>query len=152
VVFQCPYTFKFFKQNIKGMAYMLTTNSITRIGNGEVLCSLVLQIMDFKLTLEDCYSILLFDGSNTLQSLFASTLEHYFTSSQIEKGSLVQLQDFTCRSIQNNKYVFKLPSSHSSNLVTIYTTILLFFPLHIPFIFTCITHTNHILHCLICDQ
>jgi hypothetical protein len=141
-----------FTQNIQGMASVLTTNSLTRIGNGEIICNPIIQIMDFKVTLEDRYSVVLSDGDSTLRSLFASTLGHYFTSSQIEKGSLVELQDFTCRSIQDNKYVFTLPSSHGSSLVIIYTTIILIFPLHIPLIFTCIAHTTHILHCLLCDQ
>jgi hypothetical protein len=141
-----------FKQNIQGMTSVLTTNSLTRIRNGEIICSPVIQIMDFKLTLEDCSSIVLFDGGSTLGSLFSSTLGQYFSSSQIEKGSLVELQDFTCRSIQDNKYVFTLPSSHGSSFVIIYTTIILIFPLHIPSIFTCIAHTNHILHYLLCGQ
>jgi hypothetical protein len=140
------------KNNIKGMASALTTNSLTRIGNGELISSPIIQIVDFKLTLEDRYSVVLSDGANTLRSLFSSTLGHYFMSSQIKKGSLVELQDFTCRSIQDNKYVFTLPSSHGSSLVIVYTIIILIFPLHITLIFTCITHTNHILHSLLCYQ
>ena len=98
------------------------------------------------------YSVVLSDGANTLRTLFSSTLGHYFMSSQIKKGSLVELKDFTCRSIQDNKYVFTLPSSHGSSLVIVYTIIILIFPLHITLSFTCITHTNHILHSLLCYQ
>ena len=55
----------FFTQNIQGTAVMLTTNSLTRIGNGEIICNPIIQIMDFKLTLEDNYSVVLSDGGNT---------------------------------------------------------------------------------------
>ena len=73
------------------MASSLTTNSLTRIGNGELISSPIIQIVGFKLTLEDRYSVVLSDGGSTLRRLFSSTLGHYFTSSQIEKISLVKL-------------------------------------------------------------
>ena len=84
------------KKIIKGVESALTTNSLTRIGNGEIICSPIIQIMDFKLTLEDSYSVVLSNGDSTLRSLFSSTVGHYFIASQIAKGSLVELQDFTC--------------------------------------------------------
>ena len=73
------------------MESTLTTNSLTKIGNEELISNPIIQIVDFTLTLEDCYSFVLPDGANTLRSLFSSTLGHYFTSSQIEKISLVKL-------------------------------------------------------------
>ena len=116
------------------MTSILTMDSITRIGNGEILCNPILQISDFMRASEDRYFVHLSDGSSTIHNLFASPLNLFFTSSQLEFGSLVQIDSFTCKSIQNNKYVFNL------------STFSLFFLLHIPFQITYIIHIKRILH------
>ena len=88
------------------MTSMLTLNSIARIGNGEVLCNPILQILEFTATSEYRHSVHRSDGNTTIQSLFSSPLSSLFTSSQVEIRSLVQINNFTCKYIQKNKYVF----------------------------------------------
>ena len=88
------------------MTSMLTLKSIIRIGNGGVLCNPILKILEFTPTSKYRHFVHLSDGNTTIQSLFALPLSSLFTSSQVEIGSLVQINSFTCKSIQNNKYVF----------------------------------------------
>jgi hypothetical protein len=64
--FLVPFIYQFLKQHIKGMASMLETNYLTRIGNGEIFCSPIQKILDLKPTLEDHYSILVSNGSSAL--------------------------------------------------------------------------------------
>jgi hypothetical protein len=79
-----PFICHFLKQHIKGMASMLEKNYFTRIGNGEILCSPIQKILDFKLTLEDHYSILLSkwgDFCSPIQKYldFKPTLEDHYS-------------------------------------------------------------------------
>ena len=90
------------------MTSILTMDSITRIWNGDIMCNPILQILDFTPASEDRYSVHLSDGISTIHSLFASPLSLFFTSSKLEVGSLVQIDSFTCKSIQSNEYVFNL--------------------------------------------
>ena len=88
------------------MTSMLTLNSITRIGNGEVFCNPILQILEFTTTSEYHHYVHLSDGNTAIQILFASPLSSLFTSSHVEIRSLVQINSFTCKYIQKKKYVF----------------------------------------------
>ena len=91
------------------MAPMITSNCITKIQNGEVVQNPILQILDFSLTSKDCHFVHLSDAASTIQSLFVSTLDSLFISSQVEIGSLVEINKFNCKSIQNTKYDLNLP-------------------------------------------
>ena len=88
---------------------MITSNCITKIQNGEVVQNPILQILEFSLTSEDRHSVCLSDAASTIQGLFGLTLSSLFTSSQVEIGSLVEINKFNCKSIQNTKYDLNLP-------------------------------------------
>jgi hypothetical protein len=72
-----PFIYPFLKQHIKGMVSMLTTNSITRIGNGEILSNPILKILDFKPTLEDRYFVLLLMEAIHCKAYFSSVISHH---------------------------------------------------------------------------
>ena len=91
------------------MAPMVTSICITKIHSGEVVQNPILQILDFSLTLEDRHSVHLSDATSTIQILFGSTLSSLFTSSQVEIGSLVEINKLNCKPIQNTKYDLNLP-------------------------------------------
>ena len=92
------------------MAPMITSNCITNIQNGEIVQNPILQILDFILNSKDCHYVHLYDATSTIQSLFGSTLFSLFTSSQVEIGSLVEINKLNCKSIQNTKNHLNLPS------------------------------------------
>jgi len=91
------------------MAPMITSNCITKIHSGEVVQNPILQILDFSLTSEDRHFVHLSDATSTIQNLFGSTLNSLFTSSQVEIGSLVEINKFNHKSIQNTKCDLNLP-------------------------------------------
>ena len=91
------------------MAPMVTSICITKIHSGEVVQNPILQVLDFSLTSEYRHAVQFFDAPNTIQSLFGSTLDSLFISSQVEIGYLVEINKFNCNSIQNTKYDLSLP-------------------------------------------
>ena len=91
------------------MEPMITSNCITKIRSGEVVQNPILQILDFNLTLEDRHYVQLSNASSSIEILFGSTLSSLFTSSQVEIGSLVEINKFNCKSIQNTKYDLNVP-------------------------------------------
>jgi hypothetical protein len=88
------------------MLLILIDKVVTKIQNGEEEFMPILQVLDFKKSSTKRYIVLLSDGSASIQGIFSSSLVDYFTSGKIENGSLVQLNNFTCRSTQHNKYAF----------------------------------------------
>ena len=88
------------------MSFILTDKVVTKIQNGEEEFIPILQVLDFEKSAIEIYIVLLSHGSDTIQSIFSSSLVDYFTSGKIENGSLVQLNNFTCRYTQHNKYEF----------------------------------------------
>ena len=88
----------FHKQPISSYGTNDKSNCITKIQNGEVVQNPILQILDFNLTSEDHHSVHLSDAASTIQILFGSTLSSLFTSSQVEIGSLVEINKFNCKS------------------------------------------------------
>ena len=90
-------------------APMITSNCITKIQNGEVVQNRILEILDFSLTSEYRHSAHLSNAASAIESLFGSNISSLFTSSQVEIGSLVEINKFNCKSIQNTKYDLNLP-------------------------------------------
>lgn len=118
------------------------TNSITRIENGDILCNPILKILDLKPIFEDHYFVHLPNIRNTISSFFYSFVRWYSTLSQVKNGPFITLNNFICRSIQNNMYVFKLLVLHYSNLLILCRTIILCFP------FATFHFESHISHTL----
>ena len=88
------------------MSFILIDKVVTKMQNGEEEFFLILQVLDLKKSATERYIVLLSNGSDTIQSIFSSSLVDYFTSEKFENGSLVQLNSFTFRSTQHNKYEF----------------------------------------------
>jgi hypothetical protein len=82
----------------------LKKNFVTQIQNVEEGFVPILQVLDIKKSSTERYLILLSDGTVVIQSIFSLILVDYFMSKKIENGSLVQINSFTFRSTQYNKF------------------------------------------------
>ncbi|XP_031483992.1 replication protein A 70 kDa DNA-binding subunit A-like [Nymphaea colorata] len=91
------------------MSVNLTRDAIAMVSEGKQDIKPVLQVYDIKLVMSqaanDRYRLLLSDGTHMQQSMLASQLNHYVKSGQLQKGSIVQMIEYICNTIQNRKII-----------------------------------------------
>lgn len=87
------------------MPVHLTPNAIAAISSGDVNLKPLVQVVDIKLigNSQERYRLLLSDGSAAHQAMLATQLNDRVTTSQVKKGSIVQLIDYICSTVQNRK-------------------------------------------------
>ena len=87
----------------------LTENAIPAIIAGDVNSKPLVQILDIKLignNTQERYRFLLSDAVSTQHAMLATQLNDRVKSGTVRKGSVIQLIDYICSTVQNRKYVF----------------------------------------------
>jgi replication factor A1 len=90
------------------MAATLTPNAISALNSGVVDLKPMVQVLDIKQigsaqSMQERYRMVLSDGSFMQQAMLATQLNEYVKSGRVEKGSVVQLTEYICNSVQNRK-------------------------------------------------
>ncbi|KAJ7537757.1 hypothetical protein O6H91_11G021100 [Diphasiastrum complanatum] len=91
----------------------LTPNAIMALNSGNVDLRPVVQVLDVRQigtaqTVQERFRLLLSDGSYVLQAMLATQLNEYVKAGQVKKGTLVQLQEYICNTVQNRKIIIVL--------------------------------------------
>lgn len=79
-----------------------------QLNNGDVDLRPVLQVMDVRQignaqTVQERYRLVLSDSVYVQQAMLATQLNEYVKNGQVQKGSIVQLLEYICNSVQNRK-------------------------------------------------
>ncbi|CAN8268437.1 unnamed protein product [Cochlearia groenlandica] len=96
------------------MAVSLSQDAITAIIGGDVNLKPMLQVLDIKLIAknqersQERYRLLLSDGSSAQTAMLAVQLNDRVRSSQVQKGSIVQLIDYICSDVKGRKLILVL--------------------------------------------
>ncbi|XP_068659391.1 replication protein A 70 kDa DNA-binding subunit A [Aristolochia californica] len=92
------------------MPVNLTSNAIPAVLKGDVNLKPLLQVLEIKLirASQDRYKIILSDGVSTEQAMLATQLNDHVKSRKVQNGSVVQLIDYICSTIQNRKIIVVL--------------------------------------------
>eukprot|EP01018_Ginkgo_biloba_P022363 Gb_14632 [translate_table: standard] len=95
------------------MAGSLTANAILALNDGAVDLKPVVQVLDVKQisknqSTQDRFRMVLSDGSQMQQAMLATQLNEYVNSGRVQKGSIVQLTEYICNSVQNRKIIIVL--------------------------------------------
>lgn len=92
------------------MAVNLTRNAISAILDGDVNSKPLLQVIDVKLigSSQERYRLLISDGVSTQHAMIATQLNDRVKSGQVRKGSVVQLVEYICSTVQNRKIIVVL--------------------------------------------
>lgn len=95
------------------MAAKLTANAIVALNNGDTDLRPLVQVLDIRQiataqSVQERYRMVLSDGSHTQQAMLATQLNPIVKSGQIQKGSVVQLVEYICNSVQNRKIIIVL--------------------------------------------
>ncbi|GLT81135.1 hypothetical protein SLA2020_525380 [Shorea laevis] len=92
------------------MPVNLTRNAIAAINGGDVNSKPLVQVMDIKLigSNQQRYRLLLSDSEATQQAMLATQLNDRVRTGQVKKGSVVQLIDYICSTVQNRRIIVVL--------------------------------------------
>ncbi|KAI3775608.1 hypothetical protein L1987_50188 [Smallanthus sonchifolius] len=92
------------------MPVNLTSNGIPAILSGDMNSKPLLQVLDIKLigSSQERYRLLLSDSVFTQQAMLATQLNDRVKSGAVRKGSVVQLIEYICSTIQNRKIIVVL--------------------------------------------
>ncbi|KAI4379969.1 hypothetical protein MLD38_006205 [Melastoma candidum] len=92
------------------MPVNLTANAIAAISGGDVNSKPLVQVMDVKPTgsNQERYRLLLSDSTLTQHAMLATQLNDRVKSGSVRKGSVVQLIDYICSTVQNRKIIVVL--------------------------------------------
>ena len=97
----------FGKPAVETMESKLTTNAISLMNNGATDLQPVVQVLDIKQigpqASQERYRTVLSDGVHMQQAMLATQLNEYVKSRRIQKGSIVQLTEYICNTVQNRK-------------------------------------------------
>lgn len=87
------------------MPVNLTRNAIAAINGGDVNSKPLVQVMDIKRigSTQERYRLLLSDSESTQQAMLATQLNDRVRTGQVKKGSIVQLIDYICSTVQNRR-------------------------------------------------
>ncbi|CAK9872331.1 unnamed protein product [Sphagnum jensenii] len=93
------------------MAGMLTENSIVALNNGDVDLRPILQVLDVRQignpqSTQKRYRLVLSDGVHLQQAMLATQLNEKVKKAV--KGSMVQLLEYICNTVQNRKIIIIL--------------------------------------------
>ncbi|XAR53471.1 hypothetical protein NMG60_11022037 [Bertholletia excelsa] len=92
------------------MPVNLTPNAISAIIAGDVNSKPLLQVLDIKLmgNTQERYRLLVSDGVATQHAMLATQLNDRVKSARVCKGSVIQLIDYICSTVQNRKIIVVL--------------------------------------------
>ncbi|KAM7517662.1 hypothetical protein LguiB_016624 [Lonicera macranthoides] len=92
------------------MPVNLTANAIPAIIAGDVNSKPLVQILDIKLVgnTQERYRFLLSDAVSTQHAMLATQLNDRVKSGTVRKGSVIQLIDYICSTVQNRKIIVVL--------------------------------------------
>ncbi|KAL9252202.1 Replication protein A 70 kDa DNA-binding subunit A-like protein [Drosera capensis] len=92
------------------MAVNLTRNAISAILDGDMNSKPLVQVIDVKLigSSQERYRLLISDSVSTQHAMIATQLNDRVKSGQVRKGSVVQLVDYICSTVQNRKIIVVL--------------------------------------------
>ncbi|KAJ7560063.1 hypothetical protein O6H91_04G112300 [Diphasiastrum complanatum] len=91
----------------------LTPNAIMALNSGNVDLRPVLQVLDIRQistsqSVQERFRLVLSDGSYVQHAMLATQLNEYVKTGQVKKGTLVQLQEYICNTVQNRKITIVL--------------------------------------------
>lgn len=88
----------------------LTANAIPAINAGDVNAKPLVQVLDVKLigSSQERYRLLLSDSAFSQHAMLATQLNDQVKSGAVRKGSVVQLIDYICSTVQNRKIIVVL--------------------------------------------
>ncbi|KAK1263080.1 hypothetical protein QJS04_geneDACA013454 [Acorus gramineus] len=88
----------------------LTPKAIESVMSGDLNLKPVVQVMEIKLIAnsKDRYRILVSDGVSTQQALLATQLGDRVRAGNLRRGSVVQLIEYICSTVQNRKIIVVL--------------------------------------------
>ncbi|KAL3830024.1 hypothetical protein ACJIZ3_018826 [Penstemon smallii] len=92
------------------MPVNLTANSISAINGGDVNSKPLVQVLDIKLigNTQERYRLLISDSVATQHAMLATQLNDRVKSALVRKGSVIQLIDYICSTVQNRKIIVVL--------------------------------------------
>ncbi|KAI7987507.1 Replication protein A 70 kDa DNA-binding subunit A [Camellia lanceoleosa] len=92
------------------MPINLTPNAIPAINAGDVNSKPVVQVLDIKLigNNQERYRFMLSDGVSTQHAMLATQLNDRVKSGRVLKGSVIQLIEYICSTVQNRKIIVVL--------------------------------------------
>lgn len=92
------------------MPINLTANAIPSITGGDLNLKPLVQVLDVKLIgqSQDRYRVLISDSVSTQQAMLATQLNDKLKAGSVRKGSVVQLIDYICSTVQNRKIIVVL--------------------------------------------
>lgn len=87
------------------MPVNLTANAIAAINGGDVNAKPLVQVLEIKLigSSQERYRLLLSDSVATQHAMLATQLNDRVKTGRVLKGSVVQLIDYICSTVQNRK-------------------------------------------------
>lgn len=92
------------------MPVNLTRNAIAAVNGGDLNLKPLLQVLDIKPIGggQERYRLLLSDGASTQNAMMATQLNDRVKNGQVRKGSVVQLVEYICSTVQNRKIIVVL--------------------------------------------
>ncbi|KAJ0031519.1 hypothetical protein Pint_13467 [Pistacia integerrima] len=92
------------------MPVNLTPNAIASINGGDMNSKPLVQVMDIKLigSTQERYRFLISDSVSTQHAMLATQLNDRVKTGQVKKGSVVQLIEYICSTVQNRKIIVVL--------------------------------------------
>ncbi|CAM6086985.1 unnamed protein product [Calypogeia fissa] len=95
------------------MAGPLTHNAIQILINGDVDLRPVLQVMDIRQignaqSTQERFRLVLSDGVCVQQAMLATQLNEFVKSKEVVRGTIVQLVEYICNTVQNRKIIIVL--------------------------------------------
>ena len=86
------------------MAPILTANGISKLNAGDLNLKPVVQVIEVKtIGSGERYRIVVSDGSDTQQALLATQLNEIVKGGRLKTGSVVQLLEYICSTVQNRR-------------------------------------------------
>ncbi|KAL6523631.1 Replication protein A 70 kDa DNA-binding subunit A [Orobanche gracilis] len=92
------------------MPVNLSANALLAIHGGDVNSKPLVQVLDIKLTgsTQERYRLLLSDSVTAQQAMLATQLNDRVRSGLVRKGSIVQITEYICSTVQNRKIIVVL--------------------------------------------
>ncbi|KAK6273664.1 hypothetical protein POUND7_010747 [Theobroma cacao] len=92
------------------MPVNLTRNAIASINAGDVNSKPLVQVVDIKLigNSQERYRFLLSDSESSQDAMLATQLNEQVRTGRVKKGSIIQLIDYVCSTVQNRRIIVVL--------------------------------------------
>ncbi|MBA0633071.1 hypothetical protein Godav_001721 [Gossypium davidsonii] len=92
------------------MPVNLTRNAIAMMNSGDVNSKPLVQVVDIKLigNSQERYRFLLSDSESTQHAMLATQLNEQVRTGRVKKGSIIQLIDYICSTVQNRRIIVVL--------------------------------------------